>query len=189
MSSQDESPRWLAERGRYDETREVIARLTGRAVDDPGVKAELHAIRQDLQGYTKESMWGQLKAATSSGKMFYRCSVPVILMTFQQWTGINAINYVSRHCLRSNEAGVDDGHGFEYSPIIFKELGFKSALAGLIGTGLYGLIKIIMTATALTVGIEQYGRKAMLVWGGLGQASWCVEASVTRGSALTMSTA
>jgi len=85
------------------------------------------------------------------------CSIPtasaiaVILMTFQQWTGINAINY--------------------YSPIIFRELGFKSALAGLMGTGLYGLVKIIMTAIALAVGIEQYGRKAMLVWGGLGQAS------------------
>ena len=71
-------------------------------------------------------------------------------MFWQQWTGVNSINY--------------------YSPIIFQELGLKGGQASLLGTGIYGVVKIVMTVVALSLGVEQYGRKALLVWGGLGQA-------------------
>jgi SP family sugar:H+ symporter-like MFS transporter len=57
-----------------------------------------------------------------------------------------------------------------YSPIIFQELGLKGAQASLLGTGLYGIVKMVMTVLVLSLGVEQYGRKALLVWGGLGQA-------------------
>lgn len=75
-----------------------------------------------------------------------------------------------------------------YSPKIFEELGLKGAQANLLGTGLvpshpqtecpvltapcsiYGIVKITMTLLVLSLGMEQYGRKALLVWGGLGQA-------------------
>lgn len=71
-------------------------------------------------------------------------------MFWQQWTGVNSMNY--------------------YSPVIFQELGLKGAKANLLGTGIYGIVKIVMTTAVLSLGMEQYGRKALLVWGGLGQS-------------------
>ncbi|KAG8910919.1 hypothetical protein FRC00_007324, partial [Tulasnella sp. 408] len=151
IASQYESPRWLAEQGRFDEARHVVAYIRGVGDDDAGVQEEIHAIKKDVQGRTKLSIKEQAKEATSSRKMLYRCSIPVILMAFQQLTGVNAVNY--------------------YSPTIFKELGLGGASAGLLGTGIYGIVKIIATVIALVLGVEQWGRKAMLVWGGLGQAT------------------
>jgi len=71
-------------------------------------------------------------------------------MFWQQWTGVNSMNY--------------------YSPIIFQELGMVGAAPSLLGTGIYGIVKITMTILVLSLGMEQAGRKALLVWGGLGQA-------------------
>lgn len=151
MTFQHESPRWLAEQGQFDETRLVLSKLRGVEGIDPEVAAETAAIKKDTQSRSKLTLYEQAKEAGSSKKMLYRCSIPVILMTFGQFTGINAMNY--------------------YSPIIFKQLGLSGASAGLLGTGVYGVVKIIATAVVLALGVEQYGRKALLVWGGLGQAA------------------
>ncbi|KAG9020724.1 hypothetical protein FS837_007930, partial [Tulasnella sp. UAMH 9824] len=151
IASQYESPRWLAEQGRFEEARHVVAYIRGVDANNAGVQEEIQAIKKDVQGRGKLSIREQAKEATSSRKMLYRCSIPVILMAFQQLTGINAVNY--------------------YSPAIFKELGLGGASAGLLGTGIYGIVKIIATVIALVLGVEQWGRKAMLVWGGLGQAA------------------
>ncbi|KIM24299.1 hypothetical protein M408DRAFT_234257 [Serendipita vermifera MAFF 305830] len=145
-----ESPRWLGEQGRWEDAKAVIARLSKKTVDHPDVINEVDEIRADLEKNVKLSFKDQFRQATSSGKMFYRCSIPAIMMFWQQWTGVNSMNY--------------------YSPVIFGELGLSGNKAGLMGTGIYGIVKITMTALVLSLGVEQYGRKALLVWGGLGQA-------------------
>jgi len=150
MIFEKESPRWLAEKGRFDEAAAVIARLSRKTVDHPDVVNEIDEIRADLDRRIKLTTQQQFREITSSRKMLYRCSLPVILMAFQQWTGVNSMNY--------------------YSPKIFEELGMKGAQANLLGTGIYGIIKIVMTTLVLSLGVEQYGRKALLVWGGVGQA-------------------
>lgn len=71
-------------------------------------------------------------------------------MAFQQWTGVNSMNY--------------------YSPKIFQSLGLKGSSANLLGTGIYGIVKVVMTALVLALGVEQLGRKSLLIWGGIGQA-------------------
>jgi SP family sugar:H+ symporter-like MFS transporter len=71
-------------------------------------------------------------------------------MAFQQWTGVNSMNY--------------------YSPVIFQSLGMKGSSANLLGTGIYGIVKIVMTGLVLALGVEQLGRKSLLIWGGIGQA-------------------
>lgn len=58
----------------------------------------------------------------------------IILMMFQQWTGTNSINY--------------------YSPQIFKSIGLGSS-AGLFATGIYGVVKVVITALALALMTEQ----------------------------------
>lgn len=150
MIWEKESPRWLAEQGRWDDARRVIARLSRKSVDHPDVVNEADEIKADLEKNVKLTFREQIRQATSSGKMFYRCSLPAIMMFWQQWTGVNSMNY--------------------YSPVIFQELGLKGAKANLLGTGIYGIVKIVMTTAVLSLGMEQYGRKALLVWGGLGQS-------------------
>ena len=167
MLWEKESPRWLGEKGRWEDAKAVIARLSQKSIDHPDVVNEVDEIRADLEKNIKLSFGEQFRQATSSGKMFYRCSIPAIMCVFsfslyqtryslsprmfwQQWTGVNSMNY--------------------YSPIIFNELGLTGNTAGLLGTGIYGIVKIVMTTLVLSLGMEQYGRKALLVWGGLGQA-------------------
>lgn len=102
MTTQHESPRWLAEKGHFDETRIVIASLRCLPEEHPDVRAELRAIKEDMDGKTKLQLREQIAEAFSSGKTFYRCSIPFLIMMFQQFTGVNAINYVGnlRHNLR-----------------------------------------------------------------------------------------
>lgn len=71
-------------------------------------------------------------------------------MFWQQWTGTNSINY--------------------YSPQIFKSVGLTGTSAGLFATGIYGVVKVVITALGLMFATEQLGRKWSLIIGGLGQA-------------------
>jgi len=79
MFFEKESPRWLGEQGRWEDAKAVIARLSKKTVDHPDVINEVDEIRADLEKNVKLSFRDQFKQATSSGKMFYRCSIPVIM--------------------------------------------------------------------------------------------------------------
>lgn len=56
-----------------------------------------------------------------------------------------------------------------YHHRIFKSIGMGSS-AGLFATGIYGVVKVVMTALALAFMTEQLGRKWSLLIGALGQA-------------------
>jgi SP family sugar:H+ symporter-like MFS transporter len=57
-----------------------------------------------------------------------------------------------------------------YAPQIFKSVGLDGGSAGLFATGIYGIVKIVVTAVGLMVATEQLGRKWSLIIGGTGQA-------------------
>ncbi|KAG1856106.1 general substrate transporter [Suillus subluteus] len=65
--------------------------------------------------------------------------------------GTNAINY--------------------YAPEIFAGLGFSSISSTLFATGIYGVVKFIMTLITLAFIIESWGRKRSLIYGGLAQGT------------------
>lgn len=65
-------------------------------------------------------------------------------------TGTNSINY--------------------YAPQIFREIGLVGTSSGLFATGVYGIVKIVVTAIGLMAFTEQLGRKWSLIIGSLGQA-------------------
>ncbi|KAI5212801.1 general substrate transporter [Aureobasidium subglaciale] len=146
---QNESPRWLVEKDRHDDAARALAHVRSYSHDDPVVTKELGEIVADFQSHEKISLLGQLRTVCSDRKYLYRYSMAIILMMFQQWTGTNSINY--------------------YSPQIFESIGLGSS-AGLFATGIYGVVKVVITALALAFMTEQLGRKWSLIIGALGQA-------------------
>lgn len=136
---QNESPRWLVEKNRISDAAKALSTVRSKSVNDKDVAQELDEIVTDFQGHEKLSLKAQLRAACSSKRMFYQTSFAVILMFWQQWTGTNSINY--------------------YAPQIFQSIGLKGTSAGLFATGVYGIVKIVMTAIGLMAFTEQMGRK------------------------------
>lgn len=148
--SQNESPRWLVEKNRIDDARRALSRVRAKSEQDSSVEHELQEIINDFRGREKMSFIQQARAAFESRKIFYRCSMAIILMFWQQWSGTNSINY--------------------YSPQIFASIGVKGTSAGLFATGIYGVVKVVFTLFGLMLATEQIGRKWLLIVGGAGQA-------------------
>ena len=67
---------------------------------------------------------------------------------FQNLTGINAINY--------------------YSPRIFQSLGLKGTHSQLFGTGIYGVVKLVVTFMWALWLIDAVGRRNLLIIGSIG---------------------
>ena len=150
MLFQRESPRWLVEKGRIEEARHVLARVRARPLNDDGVALELDEIVEDLHGKERLTFVQQGQAIFSSKQILYPVLMALALQFFQQWSGTNSINY--------------------YSPQIFQSIGLSSTSSGLFATGIYGVVKTVMTGLSLALAIEQVGRKWCLIIGGLGQA-------------------
>lgn len=148
--SQNESPRWLVEKNRIDDARRALSQVRAKSEQDPSVEHELQEIVNDFRGREKMSLIQQSRATFENSKIFYRCSLGIILMFWQQWSGTNSINY--------------------YSPQIFASIGVKGTSAGLFATGIYGVVKVVFTLIGLMFGMEQIGRKWLLIIGGAGQA-------------------
>ncbi|ESZ92137.1 quinate permease [Sclerotinia borealis F-4128] len=80
-----------------------------------------------------------------------KVSMAATLQFWQSWTGTNSIHY--------------------YSPQIFNMVGLKGTSAGLFATGIYGVVKVCITAWGLMFfATERVGRKWCLGIGGMGQA-------------------
>ncbi|KUI65525.1 putative quinate permease [Cytospora mali] len=147
---ENESPRWLVEKQRFEEAKHALSHVRDRSPDDLVLCEELGDIVADFEGKERLSITQQLRAACSSKAMFYQSSMAVILMFWQQCTGTNSINY--------------------YSPQIFESVGLASSSAGLFATGIYGVVKVVFTSLGLMFGVEQAGRKWSLIAGSAGQA-------------------
>lgn len=146
---QPESPRWLVEQGKSEEAHRSLARIHRKTLDDPCVTGILHEIENDLKGKQGLSIRQQFTMTFSNRVTTYRVFIGAILMAGQQFSGTNSLNY--------------------YSPQIFKSLGVTGQSAGLLATGIYGIVKIVTTGLFMVIAIEQLGRKWCLIIGGLAQ--------------------
>lgn len=147
---QNESPRWLVEKDRVDDARAALSHARGKPEQDSTVEHELQEIINDFRGRKKLSFIQQLKAVCESKKIFYRCSLPMIVLFWQQWSGVNSVNY--------------------YSPQVFASIGLHGTSANLFATGIYGVVKVVFTALGILLAMEQIGRKWLLIIGAAGQA-------------------
>lgn len=128
-----ESPRWLATKGRFTESAQVLSRMH---TDIAVARQELHEIKENLK--LKQAGWELFKANKNVRRAV---CLGVLLQFMQQLTGFNIIMY--------------------YSPKILSIAGFSSTEEQMIGTVINGLVFVL--ATFISVGtVDKLGRKPAL---------------------------
>lgn len=163
-----QSPRHLMNRDREEECLQTLARLRSTSVDDIRVRIEFLEIKalRDFERIRVQEKFpqyqdGSLKSGfmiqyndylslVTNKALFRRTVVAVLTMVFQQWNGVNAILY--------------------YAPFIFQGLGLDGNTISLLATGVVGIVMFLATIPAV-LWVDNFGRKTILIAGGIGMAA------------------
>jgi len=155
----------LATRGRTDESLAVLASLRRKSPQDEGVQLEYleikaqHMFERETSiakfpnyqdgGFLNNIKLGYHEYASllTNKSLFKRVCVAVLIMVFQQWSGINAILY--------------------YASFIFKDLGLTGSTTSLLAGGVGGIHLFCATIPAVLY-MDKWGRKPLLITGALG---------------------
>lgn len=129
-----ESPRWLASKGRYQDSANVLSSMH---TDLALAREELHDIKENLK--VKQAGWELFKANKNVRRAVF---LGVLLQFMQQLTGFNIIMY--------------------YSPKILSIAGFSSTEDQMIGTVVNGLVFVLSTLIAVRT-VDKSGRKPALI--------------------------
>ncbi|KAJ5495015.1 hypothetical protein N7539_000131 [Penicillium diatomitis] len=163
-----QSPRHLINQGREEECLKVLSWLRNKSTDDMGVRIEFLEIKA-MYLFEKETaaakypqyqdgsrhsnfmiLVNDYKSLVTNPSLFRRSAVACLVMTFQQWNGINAINY--------------------YAPFIFRGIGLGGSTLELLATGVVGIMEFVFTIPAVLY-VDKFGRKSILLAGAIGMAS------------------
>ncbi|OGE56523.1 hypothetical protein PENARI_c003G09143 [Penicillium arizonense] len=168
MMFMPQSPRHLMNTGREEECLTTLARLRGTSEDDLLVRIEHLEIKslylferevaaEKYPNYQDGSFSSRFKigfydylSLVTNKSLFKRTATACMIMVFQQWNGINAINY--------------------YAPYIFKDMGLGGNTVSLLATGVVGIVEFLFTIPAV-LWVDQIGRKKILIAGAIGMAS------------------
>ncbi|KAH0312934.1 putative MFS monosaccharide transporter, partial [Aureobasidium melanogenum] len=163
-----ESPRHLMNVGREEEALTTLARLRNKTTEDLGVRVEYLEIKalRDFEVETARKKYPQYQDGSRKSNFLIgfhdyaslitnpslrrRTITACLTMTFQQWNGINAINY--------------------YAPFIFQNFGFTGNTTSLLATGVVGVIEFLLTIPAVLY-VDKFGRKSILLAGAIGMAT------------------
>lgn len=113
-----ETPRWLATKGKWEKARQILERMLGEQTQQ-----ELDDIRASLMSQQKGSVRELLKPGLRMALL-----VGVGLAIFQQLVGINAVIY--------------------YAPTIFGYAGFATASSAILATSVVGVVNVLATVVA-----------------------------------------
>ncbi|KAK7057875.1 MFS domain-containing protein [Favolaschia claudopus] len=141
------SPRLLVLKGKYDEAERSLVKLRGR--DDELTKIEMLEMRVEatlisqVDGMPPKhstgefAVWGRLLTKKYRGRTF----IGVLIMVFQQWSGINALLY--------------------YGPTLVRSIGLQGDTVGLLVSGGIGIVQFLAVGPAVLY-IDRLGRKPLL---------------------------
>ncbi|KAL7925607.1 general substrate transporter [Trichoderma austrokoningii] len=148
MFASPESPRWCARRDDWDQATKILIRLRGLPADSEYVQNEIQEMADQLEH--ERRLTGDATFKTLLREMWTipgnrnRAVISVLLMIFQQMTGVNAINY--------------------YAPQIFSNLGMTGNDSQLFATGVYGVVKTAACFVFLVFVADSLGRRWSLLW-------------------------
>ncbi|OGE56334.1 hypothetical protein PENARI_c003G03886 [Penicillium arizonense] len=146
-----ESPRWLFGRGRREEAIKNLCWVRQLPADDIYMIEEIGAIDQALEEQRRTigiGFWKPFQAAGTNKKVMWRLFLGSALFFWQNGSGINAINY--------------------YSPTVFKSIGVRGTNTSLFTTGIFGVVKTVVTFIWLLWLIDRVGRRNLLLIGAAG---------------------
>ncbi len=148
-----ESPRWLARRDRWEETKAVLSRIRNLPPTHPYVEEEFKEIVDQLEHERNligdASFWNLQREMWTIAGNRRRVIISIVLMICQQMTGTNAIN--------------------TYAPTIFQNLGLKGTSTSLFSTGIYGIVKVTSCVCFLLFMADSLGRRRSLLWTSIAQ--------------------
>ncbi|KAK4150244.1 putative sugar transporter protein [Chaetomidium leptoderma] len=149
-----ESPRWTATQDDWESTTKILVRLRNLPAEHPYVQNELQEMGQQLANEKRligdASTKALLKEMWTIPGNRKRAIISVMLMIWQQMTGVNAINY--------------------YAPQIFAGLGMSGTSVQLFATGVYGIVKTVGCFIFLVFVADSLGRRRSLLWTSAAQA-------------------
>lgn len=149
-----ESPRYFVKKGKIESATNSLVRLRGQPADSEFIQAELAEIIANHEyelSVIPAGSWFKSWSHCFSGSVFSaksnlrRTILGTALQMFQQWTGVNFIFY--------------------YGTVFFQNLG--SISNPFVTQIICNLVNCIVTPIAFYT-IERYGRRALLIWGGIG---------------------
>jgi len=146
-----ESPRWLMTRDQRETALKNLCWIRKLPVDDIYMLEEVSAIDAAIEYQSTTvglGFWQPFRALYNNRIVTYRFFLGCSLFFWQNTSGINAINY--------------------YSPTIFKSIGITGTNTSLLTTGIFGVIKAVVTIFWLFFLIDRLGRRNLLMFGAFG---------------------
>ncbi|KAJ5579717.1 general substrate transporter [Penicillium hispanicum] len=144
-----ESPRWLFLKDRRNQAMQNLCWIRQLTPTDIYITEEIAAIDQaheSQKSVVGMGFWKPFKALTQRPNLMYRLFLGCMLFFWQNGSGINAINY--------------------YSPTIFRSIGIQNDTVNVM-TGIFGVVKAVMTIIWLLFLVDQLGRRKLLLIGGV----------------------
>ncbi|KAK6357346.1 hypothetical protein TWF718_001659 [Orbilia javanica] len=144
-----ETPRWYAKQGKWEDVSDSLSWIRKLPVGHDYVRKEIEEIRiqissKDLPSGSKPTKRYYLSRLFQKG-IRNRIGIGLLLMAFQNLTGVNIITY--------------------YSPRIFETLGIQGTDTKLFATGFYGVAKTLGMVIFSVFLVEKAGRRQGLIWG------------------------
>ncbi len=129
-----ETPRWLIQKNQQDKAFYILAKTGGKGYAQAALRSISHSFNSESAGNLKDLFQPRYSKVLSMG---------ILISTFQQITGINAILY--------------------YAPEIFKKTGVGVAIASM-QTIAIGVTMLVFTLVAIWL-VDKAGRKKLLLAG------------------------
>lgn len=151
-----ESPRWLYAKGRRQEGLNNLCWVRKLNSNDLYIVEEVASIDAALEHQASTigmGFWKPFQAVGRNRSVQWRFFLGGMLFLWQNGSGINAINY--------------------YSPTVFKSIGITGTNTAFFTTGLFGVVKTILTIIWLLFLIDKLGRCNLLMIGA-GGGSICM---------------
>lgn len=142
-----ESPRWRFTKGQRERALKDLCWIRNLPEDHPYILEEVEAIDAQIEHDRINIGPGFWKpfVALKQKPVLWRFFLGSMLFLWQNGSGINAINY--------------------YSPTVFKSLGVTEVF---LTTGIFGVVKTVLTFVWLFWLIDRLGRTKLLMFGALG---------------------